>query len=129
MDYLGGLRGTGVLLCEGASVAQAHYDFDGYLSSSGKVTSCGEIRLPASTLRDVFGRSDLRLRTAEGRLLNLRFSEKRQLRDDGAAHVDVEGELPAASDWRRRSGCRAFPLAPKPIGFPVRRPQPGVGRA
>ncbi len=66
MDYLGGMRGTGVLLCEGASVAPAHYDFDGYLSSSGKVTSCGEIRLPVSTLRDVFGRSDLRLRTAEG---------------------------------------------------------------
>lgn len=108
VDYLGGLRGTGLLLCGNAPVGPTHYDFDGYLSKAGQVTSCGEIRLPASLLKGIFGRDDLQLRTAEGRLLSLRFSEKRLSSScDGAAHVDVVGELPAAADWRRRSGWRA----------------------
>lgn len=67
MDYLGGLRGTGLLLCGNASVAAVQYDFDGYISNSGQVTSCGEIRLQASALREVFGLADLHLQTAEGR--------------------------------------------------------------
>lgn len=104
MDYIGGLRGTGLLLCGDAPVAPTQYDFDGYLSKAGEVTSCGEIRLPASALKKVFGRRDLRLRTDGGRLLGLRFSEKRLSSDVGAAHVDVVGNLPAATDWRRRSG-------------------------
>ncbi|WP_202911074.1 hypothetical protein [Ancylobacter sp. TS-1] len=112
MDYLGGLRGTGLLLCGNASVAPTQYDFDGYLSNTGQVMSCGEIRLPASTLEKVFGRTDVRLRTTDGRLLRLRFSEKRLSPEGDAAHVDVEGELPAASDWLRRSGWRA----PRPSG-------------
>lgn len=129
MDYLGGLRGTGLLLCGNASVGSTQYDFDGYLSNSGQVTSCGEIRLPASALREVFGRADLRLRTAEGRLLCLRFSEKRLSRDDGAAHVDVDGELPAAADWLRRSGWRAPRPATGPARFPIRPRPPGAARA
>jgi len=112
MDYLGGLRGTGVLLCGNASVTPMQYDFDGYLSNSGEVTSCGEIRLPAAVLKDIFGRADLKLRTAGGRVLSLRFSEKRLPTSCvGAAHVDVAGDLPAAADWRRRSGWRAPPPA------------------
>lgn len=126
MDYLGGLRGTGLLLCGNASVAPAQYDFDGFLSNSGQVTSCGEIRLQASALREVFGRADLRLRTAEGRLLSVRFSEKRLSRDDGAAHVDVDGELPAVADWHRRSGECVPRRAPGPSRFPIRRLQPGA---
>ncbi|MFC7397981.1 hypothetical protein ACFQU1_12345 [Chelatococcus sp. GCM10030263] len=108
MNYLGGLRGAGLLVCGNVPVARTQYDFDGYLSEAGEVTSCGEIRLSASALRGVFGRTDVQLRTAEGRLLKLRFSEKRLSSDDGAAHVDVVGELPAAADWRRRSGRRDF---------------------
>ncbi|GAB4064901.1 hypothetical protein KHC28_11430 [Ancylobacter sonchi] len=121
MDYLGGLRGTGLLLCGNASVAPVQYDFDGYLSNSGRVTSCGEIRLSASTLREVFGRVDLRLRTAEGRVLSLQFSERHLSRDDSAAHVDVHGELPMAADWRRRSGWHAPRPAREPTRFPIRR--------
>ncbi|GLK84448.1 hypothetical protein GCM10017653_25180 [Ancylobacter defluvii] len=124
MDYLGGLRGTGLLLCGNASVAPAQYDFDGYISNSGQVTSCGEIRLQASTLREVFGRDDLHLRTAEGRLLSVRFSEKRVSQGGGAAHVDVNGELPAAADWRRRSGARSPKSAPGPNRLPILPLQP-----
>lgn len=123
MDYLGGLRGTGLLLCGNASVAPARYDFDGYLSNSGQVMSCGEIRLQASALREVFGRPDLYLRTAEGRLLSVRFSEKRLSQGDGAAHVDVDGELPAAAEWRRRSGGCAPRPVPGSTQHPARRVQ------
>ncbi|WP_210255170.1 hypothetical protein [Ancylobacter pratisalsi] len=128
MDYLGGLRGTGQLLCAGAAVALTHYDFDGYLSNSGQVMSCGEIRLPASTLKQVFGRDDLSLRTDEGRLLNLRFSEKRLSPDGGAAHVDLVGELPAAQHWHRRSGWRA-PQAAAAVPSSNRPLHSGVARA
>lgn len=127
MDYLGGLRGTGLLLCGNALVAPTQYDFDGYLSNTGQVTSCGEIRLSASTLEKVFGRTDVRLRTTDGRLLRLRFSEKRLSREGDAAHVDVDGELPAAADWLRRSGWRA----PRPTGaarFPGRPTHQSVAR-
>lgn len=111
MDYLGGLSGTGYLLWGNTSVAPARYDFDGYLSSGGKVTSCGEIRLPTSLLTEVFGRADLRLRTVDGRLLQLRFSEKRLPTGcDGAAHVDVAGDLPTAAEWRAdRDAARLAP--------------------
>lgn len=106
MHYLGELYGTGLLLCGKDPVAAAQYDFDGFLSKTGHVTSCGEIRLSAPALKDVFGSTDLHLQTAEGRVLDLRFSEKRLSPDEGVAHVDVAGDLPAAADWRRRSGVR-----------------------
>lgn len=101
MEYLGGLRGTGHLVCGSAAVAPTQYDFDGYLSKGGQVTSCGEIRLPASMLKELFGRADLKLQTDDGRWLRLRFSEKRLPSNyDGAAHVDVAGDLPVAAEWR-----------------------------
>ena len=128
MDYLGGLRGTGLLLCGNAAVGPMQYDFDGYLSKAGQVTSCGEIRLSASVLKEVFGRADLRLQTTDGRLLGLRFSERRMSADGGAAHVDVVGELPAAADWHHESGWRLS----RPVGSdrPSARPlHPRVARA
>lgn len=97
MRYLGGMSGNGILICGGKEVSRAFYDFDGYLVRSHDVISCGEVRLGASALRKVFGRDDVQIRTADGRLLNLRFSEKK-LEESHAAHVDVCGELPAA--WR-----------------------------
>ncbi|WP_309086637.1 hypothetical protein [Chelativorans sp.] len=50
-------------------------------------------------LRQVFGRGDLQLLTDNGRLLTLRFSEKRLTEDSDVAHVDVAGELPPQSEW------------------------------
>lgn len=99
-------------MCGNAPVAPTQYDFESYLSEAGRVTSCGEIRLLASALKRVFGREDLRLRTDEGRLLSLRFSEKRLSSDVGAAHVDLLGELPAAADWRREGQNNPRPFGP-----------------
>jgi hypothetical protein len=103
MHYLGGISGNGVLMCDGKEVARASYDFDGYLRPPTGVVSSGEIRLSASALKDVFGRGGVQIRTDDGRLLDLRFSEKKFDSAAGAAHVDVTGDLPPASaqNWRR----------------------------
>lgn len=99
MQYLGGLRGIGMLTCGHEALAEADYDFDGYLTNRGEVTSCGEIRMCPQRLREIFGRNDLTLRTADGRLLRLRFSEKKLATASCAAHVEVAGDLPSASEW------------------------------
>ncbi len=100
MRYLGSLSGSGVVMCDGKAVARASYDFDGFLQPKAGVTSSGEIRLSASVLKDVFGRGDVQLRTDDGRLLALRFSEKKLLATAASAHVDVTGELPVPQDWQ-----------------------------
>jgi hypothetical protein len=100
MHYLGGLRGAGILTCGDKTIARADYDFDGYLMKPGQVTGCGEIRMLPEALREVFGRKDLHLRTDDGRLLSIQFSEKRLRAASDAAHVNVAGELPPASEWR-----------------------------
>lgn len=100
MRCLGGLNGAGILTCGDETVARAGYDFDGFLSKLGQVTGCGEIRTSPEALRVVFGRKDLRLLTDDGRILSLRFSEKRLRSASDAAHVDVVGGLPPASGWR-----------------------------
>ncbi|MFZ0557886.1 MAG: hypothetical protein WAN31_03185 [Methylovirgula sp.] len=101
MQYLGGISGNGVLVCDGKDVAAAYYDFDGFLRPSKEVVSCGEIRLTARTLKEVFGRGNVQIRTDDGRLLNLRFSEKTLNSAADAASVDVSGDLPAPPHWRR----------------------------
>jgi hypothetical protein len=55
--------------------------------------------MPPDNLKKVFGRADVRLLTDDGRLLSLRFSERRlgSMRD--AARVEVSGQLPSASEW------------------------------
>src|SRR3546814_12251975 len=75
-------------------------DFDGFRTKPGQVTASGEVRMSPKTLRDVFGRKDLQLLTDDGRLLSLRFSEKRLRSASDAAHVAVAGELPSVSEWR-----------------------------
>ena len=64
----------------------ATYDFDGFLRKNDEVASCGEIRMSPATLRDMFGRQDLRLLTEDGRTLYLSFSDKNDsLAADAAA--------------------------------------------
>ncbi|MET0427379.1 MAG: hypothetical protein ABW026_02675 [Microvirga sp.] len=100
MRYLGGISGHGDLTCDGQPVARASYDFDGFFEMGIGVTSCGEIRVSADILKDVFGRSHVQLLTDDGRLLNLRFSDKKLLPAIGAASVDVTGQLPRTpGDW------------------------------
>jgi hypothetical protein len=103
VHYLGGISGIGTLMCEGREVALAAYDFDGFLRPTKEVVSCGEIRLAASALKDVFGHADVQIRTHDGRHLRLKFSEKTLDRTAEAAHVDVTGELPAGTlqHWQK----------------------------
>ncbi|HEY0121978.1 MAG TPA: hypothetical protein VGC14_09480, partial [Rhizobium sp.] len=91
----------GQLRCDGSDVGRASYDFDGFFTKTLGVTTCGEIRLANAVLRDVFGRRNLQLLTDDGRLLDLKFSDKQAVPANGAAHVDVTGELPDVTDhWR-----------------------------
>lgn len=99
MQYLGGLRGAGILTCGDDQIGPVEYDFEGFLEHSGEVVCAGEIRLAPETLREIFGRRDLYLRTTDGRRLSLRFTDKRPRLPDDAVHVDVGGDLPAPSDW------------------------------
>jgi len=100
MRYLGGISGTGMLTCKGVDIAPASYDFEGFSRKTGEVTGSGEIKVDASSLQALFGRSDVRLRTENGNMFDLKFSDK-ALRDPGIAHVDLAGDLPPARDWRR----------------------------
>ena len=77
MRYLGRLHGRGVLTYGDMEVARADYDFDGFLAKPGHVTSAGEIRTSPETLKRVFGRNGVQLQTDDGRILGLRFTEKR----------------------------------------------------
>lgn len=99
LHYLGALSGVGDLICDERKIGRAGYDFDGYRSRPGQITSSGEIRLPVDVMKDVFGRRGLTLKTDDGRLLRLSFSGKRPLPPGDSAHVDVDGELPAESEW------------------------------
>jgi hypothetical protein len=100
MHYLGGISGAGVLKFGEETVGRADYDIDGYLIKPGQVSGCGEIRTSPKALEEAFGRKGLQLLTDDGRRLRLQFSEKRLRSASEAAHVDVTGDLPAASEWR-----------------------------
>lgn len=101
MQYLGGIHGAGALKCKNDTLARADYDFDGFVRNPGEVTGSGEIRMAPDTLRQVFGRKDLHLLTDDGRLLSIRFSEMQLPVASDSAHVDVAGDLPPQSGWRR----------------------------
>jgi hypothetical protein len=101
VQYLGGISGSGLIKCDGEQIARATYDFDGFFNKTAGVTASGEIRLPAPALRSVFGRQRVQLLTDDGRLLDLRFSEKTLPAASDATHVDVSGDLPNPRSWRR----------------------------
>jgi hypothetical protein len=101
MHYLGGLTGSGMLMCDGREVARVSYDFDGFRRPSSEIVGNGEIKLAANTLKEVFG-LNVQIRTDDGRLLKVKFSERSLNPHAGVAHVDVSGDLPAfAQHWRR----------------------------
>jgi hypothetical protein len=102
MRYLGAISGSGVLKCDGQEIARASYDFEGFFRKPVGVTSSGEIRSSAGALKSVFGRSDVQLFTDDGRLLDLRFSEKTLPPASDVVHVDVTAGLPAdPENWGR----------------------------
>lgn len=104
MRYLGRLAGNGVLLHNGDPVARASYDIEGFLGPRGAVMSSGEIIVSPAVLRTVFGTRDVQLRTDDGRVFGVRFSEKELRCAAGIAQVEVTGDLPGTqAEWRARA--------------------------
>jgi hypothetical protein len=92
MRYLGGSSGSGVLKRNGEQIARASYDFESYSKKPSGVASSGEIRLSATLLDTIFGCDGLQLLTDDGRLLDLKFSDRKLPFDRGVAHVEVVAE-------------------------------------
>jgi hypothetical protein len=129
MQYLGRIAGSGVLSRDGEAVARASYEFEGFLRPRGIVVSSGEISLSPTDLKAVFGRPGVQLRTDDGRLLQLRFSEKELRLANGVAEVEVSGDLPGSpTEWR--GGSTAAPAhaapAPSPDAAPSRSEAPAA---
>jgi hypothetical protein len=101
MRYLGVMRGSGSMACLGQPMGRADYEFDGFQTRPGEIVASGEIRMAPEELSQAFGRVNLQLTTDDGRILDVRFSGKRLDPSSGAAHADVGGDLPSASQWRR----------------------------
>ena len=99
--YLGRMAGAGSVRIDGETVARATYEFDGFAAPLGGAMGSGEITLAPSDLEAVFGRPGVQLLTDDGRLLDLKFSEKALPPSAEAAHVDVSGDLPGSpAEWR-----------------------------
>jgi hypothetical protein len=98
MNYLGGISGYGTLKSEGKEVGRAFYDLDGFYKKGLGVVGSGEVQVSATSLREIFGRKDVQLVTDDGRLLDLKFSEKNLSLTGDVAHVDVTGQFPPK--WR-----------------------------
>ena len=104
VGYLGRIAGAGSVRVGGETVARASYDFDGFAAPRGGVMGSGELKLAPSDLEAVFGRLGVQLLTDDGRLLDLKFSEKELPPETDAAHVDVSGDLPRSpAEWRAGS--------------------------
>ncbi|MGA2494319.1 MAG: hypothetical protein ABSF67_15465 [Roseiarcus sp.] len=113
MQYLGRIAGSGQLMRDGETIARASYEFEGFMRPRGIVVGSGEISLSPTDLKAVFGRPRVQLRTDDGRLLDLRFSEKELRLANGVAEVEVTGELPASlADWRGGSTAALAYAAP-----------------
>ena len=112
MRYLGRIAGSGSLRLGRKTLARAAYDFDGFTGPRGGCVSSGEIRLEPSDLQVVFGQVGVQLLTDDGRLLDLKFSEKKLDVAADVAHVEVSGDLPRTlEEWRAGSLIRSGPDA------------------
>ena len=108
--YLGRLVGAGSVRIGGETVARGSYDFDGFATRDGGVIGSGELKLTPFDLEAVFGRPRVQILADDGRLLDLKFSEKALPPATEVAHVDVSGDLPRSpSEW-----CAALAPEPKP---------------
>jgi hypothetical protein len=101
MQYLGALRGSGMLVDDSGPLGRANYELDAYVVRPGEVTASGEIHMDPAALNAAFGRRDLSLQTDDGRTLAVRFSGKRLSASSDVAHADVTGGLPGPKEWRR----------------------------
>ena len=89
MHYLGGITGSGMLMCDGENIARVTYDFDSFRRPSSEIVGNGEITFAVSALKDVFGRD---VQISDGR----RAASQSQIlgKDDGSP--------------RRCGACRRF---------------------
>jgi hypothetical protein len=95
----------------------------------GIVVGSGEISLSPADLKTVFGRPRVQLRTDDGRLLDLRFSDKELRLAKGVAEVEVTGELPGSlADWRGGSTATLAYSAPADSA-PADSPEPEPSRS
>lgn len=101
MRFLGKLCGTGTLANADGTIGQADYELDGYAMRPGAVVASGELRMASAALARAFERRDVRLITADGRTLPLRFTGKPSDRGGDAAHIDISDGLPNEAEWRR----------------------------
>jgi hypothetical protein len=101
MRFLGKLRGSGTLASADETIGPADYELDGYVIRPGAIVASGELRMPSSTLQRAFERRGLRLVTAEGRVLPVRFTGRPSDRGRDAVHVDISEGLPTEKEWRR----------------------------
>jgi hypothetical protein len=101
MRYLGVMRGSGSLACDGQPLGPVEYEIEGFQTRPGEVVGSAEIRMAPSDLDNAFGRRNLQLTTDDGRVLDVRFSGKRNDARNAEAHADIGGDLPPASQWRR----------------------------
>jgi hypothetical protein len=100
MQYLGRIAGEGVMTCKGEAVARVAYEFEGFARPGGQIMSSGEIEGPVADLHSVFGRPGVQLLTDDGRLLDLKFSQKALAAHCGVALVEVSGALPKSkAEW------------------------------
>jgi hypothetical protein len=106
MRFLGKLRGTGTLASADGTIGPADYELDGYIMRPGAIVASGELRMPPAALARAFDRHGLRLVTADGRTLPLRFTGKPSDRGGDAAHVDISEGLPSETEWRRLARMR-----------------------
>ncbi len=101
MQYLGRIAGEGVMTSDGVAVARVAYDFEGYSRPGGQLMSSGEIEALPADLQAAFGRPHVQLLTDDGRLLDLKFSQKSLSARSGVALVEVTGDLPKTREtWR-----------------------------
>jgi hypothetical protein len=104
VGYLGRIAGTGSVRIGSETVARVAYDFDSFAAPRGGVVGSGEVTLAPFDLEAVFGSIGVQLLTDDGRLLDLKFSEKELRPGVDAAHVDVTGDLPRSpAEWRAGS--------------------------
>lgn len=115
MQYLGRIAGSGLLMRDGDAVARTSYDFEGFARQRGVVVSSGEINLAPSDLKTVFGRLNVQLLTDDGRLLDLKFTDKELRHASDVAQVEVFGDLPGSSaEWRGEAAPTPTSASPAP---------------
>jgi hypothetical protein len=101
VKFIGKLRGSGTLAGADGTIGPADYELDGYVMRPGAIVASGELHLESGALQGVLDRRGLRLVTADGRVLPLRFTGRPSDRHGRIAHVDISEGLPDEKEWRR----------------------------